>query len=90
MVNDLNHLAIVLDGNRRFAKRLMLKPHKGHEWGAKKIRKLLTWCKEEGIKEVTLYVFSLENFDRPKREFDFLMNLFEKEFRKTKTDKQVY
>jgi len=73
-------VGIVLDGNRRFAKRLMLKPWMGHEWGAKKIHKLLGWCIELGVEEVTLYAFSIENFDRPKKEFDFLMNLFEKEF----------
>ena len=74
------HIGIVLDGNRRFAKRLMLKPWKGHEWGAKKVRAFLEWCKEFGISEVTLYAFSLENFDRPKEEFDYLMSLFAKEF----------
>ena len=74
------HIGIILDGNRRFAKRLMLKPWKGHEFGAEKIRKVLDWCKELGVREVTLYAFSLENFDRPKDEFDYLMNLFAKEF----------
>jgi tritrans,polycis-undecaprenyl-diphosphate synthase [geranylgeranyl-diphosphate specific] len=74
------HIGIILDGNRRFAKRLMLKPWKGHEFGAEKTRKVLDWCKELGIEEVTLYAFSLENFDRPKEEFDYLMNLFAKEF----------
>ena len=39
------HIGIILDGNRRFAKRLMLKPWKGHEWGYKKVEKLLDWCK---------------------------------------------
>lgn len=74
------HLAIILDGNRRFSKRLMLKPWKGHEWGAKKVRALLEWCLEYGIKEVTFYAMSIENFQRPKAEFDFLMKLFNKEF----------
>jgi len=87
---DLQHLAIIIDGNRRFAKRLMLKPWKGHEFGAKKVRKLLDWCKEVGIKEVTLFGFSLDNFDRPKKEFDYLMNLFEKEFRETLHDPEVF
>jgi len=84
------HLAIVLDGNRRLAKRLMLKPFKGHEYGAKKVSELLDWCKEYGIKELTLYAFSIENFDRPKQEFDFLMDLFEKEFKKVKHDERIY
>jgi tritrans,polycis-undecaprenyl-diphosphate synthase [geranylgeranyl-diphosphate specific] len=74
------HIGIIIDGNRRFAKRLMLKPWKGHEFGAEKIRKVMEWCKELGIQEVTFYAFSLENFDRPKDEFDYLMGLFKKEF----------
>ena len=78
--NVPRHIGIILDGNRRFAQRLMLKPWKGHEWGAKKLEHLFECCKEYGIKELTLYAFSVENFDRPKKEFDFLMDLFRKEF----------
>ncbi len=75
----LKHLAVILDGNRRFAKRLMLEPWQGHEWGAKKVESLMEWCMEAKIKELTIYAFSLQNFNRPKREFDFLMDLFTKE-----------
>ena len=53
------HIAIILDGNRRFSKRLMLKPWKGHEWGAKKVEKLFDWCKEFSVKELTLYCLSI-------------------------------
>lgn len=74
------HIAIILDGNRRFAKRLLKAPWKGHEWGAKKVRDVLGWCNEIGIKVATLYSFSIQNFSRPKAEFNYLMNLFEKEF----------
>lgn len=80
------HLGLIIDGNRRFAKRLMLKPFKGHEWGYEKIKKTMEWCKEFNIKELTLYTFSIENFDRPKEEFDYLMNLFEKAFKELKKD----
>lgn len=83
------HIGIILDGNRRFAKRLMMKPWQGHEFGAKKVWKLFDWCKELGIHEVTLYTFSLENFNRPKEEFDYLMKLFEKEFRAVKKDPRI-
>jgi len=76
------HIAIVLDGNRRFAKKLMMKPWMGHEWGSKKVEKLLDWVKEFGIKELTLYAFSIQNFDRPKEEFDFLMKVFGESFDK--------
>ncbi len=87
--NVPKHLGIILDGNRRFSKRLMLKPWKGHEWGAKKVEAFLDWCKEYGIKEVTLYAFSLENFDRPKTEFNFLMQIFEKEFKRMLKDPRL-
>ena len=83
------HVGIILDGNRRFAKRLMIKPWKGHEWGAKKVEKLLTWAKELGIKELTLYSFSLQNMDRPKEEFNYLMNLFRKEFSRLENDPRL-
>ena len=78
-MKPIKHLGVILDGNRRLAKRLMIKPWQGHNLGAKKIKQLLEWCKELDIKEITLYAFSLENFDRPKKEFDYLMKLFEKE-----------
>ncbi|MBS3146533.1 di-trans,poly-cis-decaprenylcistransferase [Candidatus Woesearchaeota archaeon] len=83
------HIGIILDGNRRFAKRLMLKPWKGHEWGSKKVEKLVTWCEELGIKELTLYAFSLENFSRPKEEFSFLMNLFKDSIAKFEEDPRI-
>ena len=59
------HIGIILDGNRRFAKRLMAEPLKGHEYGAKKVEKLLDWCKELNVKELTLYCLSIENFNSP-------------------------
>lgn len=84
------HIGIILDGNRRFAKRLMMKPWQGHEWGAKKVEQLLEWCREYGVRELTLYAFSIENFhSRPKKEFDYLMDLFCKEFERLKTDERL-
>jgi tritrans,polycis-undecaprenyl-diphosphate synthase [geranylgeranyl-diphosphate specific] len=71
------HIAIIIDGNRRFAKRLMMKPWMGHEWGFKKVEKLLEWLSElKFVKELTLYAFSMQNFNRPKDEFDYLMKIF--------------
>ena len=84
------HIGIILDGNRRFSKKLMLKPWMGHEWGAKKVENLFEWVKEIGVKELTLYAFSVENFNRPKEEFDFLMNIFGDEFEKLLNDKRVH
>ena len=83
------HIAIILDGNRRFAKRLMLKPWMGHEWGKEKVEKLLDWCVELGIKELTLYAFSVENFNRPKEEFNYIMKLFREACQQLKTDSRL-
>lgn len=83
------HVGIILDGNRRFAKRLMMKPYKGHEWGEKKVEDLLTWCKELDIKELTIYAFSLENFNRPKVEFNHLMKIFKDGFIRIKDDPRI-
>jgi tritrans,polycis-undecaprenyl-diphosphate synthase [geranylgeranyl-diphosphate specific] len=79
-MNLPSHLGIIPDGNRRFAKRLMENPWKGHEWGAGKIRKLLDWCSELGIRTVTVYALSLENLKkRPQEEMDYLLALAKKE-----------
>ena len=75
------HIGLIMDGNRRFAKRLMLKPWKGHEWGAKKVEQVVEWSIKAGVKELTFYAFSIENFDRPKQEFDYLINIFENEIK---------
>ena len=87
--NVPRHIGIILDGNRRFSKRLMMKPWKGHEFGAKKVEALFKWCHEYNIRELTLYSFSIENFYRPKREFDYLMKLFKKELNKIIKDKRL-
>jgi len=83
------HIGIIIDGNRRFAKKLMLKPWKGHEWGAKKLEKLLYWCKDFGVKELTIYALSIQNLDRPKEELDYLLKLFIEFYNKLKEDKRI-
>lgn len=83
-------IAVIPDGNRRAAKRLMKQSWMGHTWGVEKTRELLRWCKEFDIKEITFYAFSLKNFNRPKEEFDFLMQLFKKELTRIKDDKEIH
>ena len=74
------HVAIVPDGNRRFAKRLMQEPSKGHEWGSEKFQKVFSWCRGLGIKHMTFYTLSYENLNsRPKAELDFIISMAEKE-----------
>lgn len=74
------HLGIIPDGNRRFAKKLLENPEKGHGWGMKKVSNIMEWCRELGIKNVTFYTLSLENLERrPEMELKFLFMLFKKE-----------
>src|SRR3989338_1141987 len=82
------HIAIILDGNRRYAQKHKLALWKGHELGAKKVEDLMDWWNELGVKELTLYSFSTENFNRSKNEIDYLMNLFRKQISKLKKNKQ--
>ena len=81
MHNQPRSIAIVLDGNRRFARRLGLASWKGHEFGLQKLENLFGWCIELGIKELTLYCFSTENFKRSKQEIKYLFALFWQKFK---------
>jgi tritrans,polycis-undecaprenyl-diphosphate synthase [geranylgeranyl-diphosphate specific] len=83
------HVAVILDGNRRLAKRLGLDPWKGHELGQKKVEKLLEWCYQLDVNELTLYAFSMQNFNRPKPEYDFLIKLFEETCKTLLVDERV-
>ncbi|WP_418187160.1 di-trans,poly-cis-decaprenylcistransferase [Aliarcobacter lanthieri] len=72
------HIAIIMDGNGRWAKQRGLKRTAGHEEGAKVVREITTYCTKVGIKYLTLYAFSTENWNRPKLEVEYLMKLLEK------------
>jgi len=72
------HIAIIMDGNGRWAKEKNLSRTAGHEEGAKVVRKITTHCNNIGIKFLTLYAFSTENWNRPKLEVEFLMKLLER------------
>ena len=86
--NNPQHVAIILDGNRRFAKRLMQEPWKGHEYGFKKVETILDHAREIGLKEATLYCLSVENIKkRPKEELEFLYKIFRKMFKDLDKDK---
>jgi undecaprenyl diphosphate synthase len=75
-----NHLGIILDGNRRWAKERGLPFFEGHRKGLETAKKIINYCKEKGVKTLTLFVFSTENWKRPKREVNFLMSLAKKAF----------
>jgi undecaprenyl diphosphate synthase len=69
------HIAIIMDGNGRWAKERSLNRTAGHEQGAKVVRQITTHANNIGIKYLTLYAFSTENWSRPKLEVEFLMRL---------------
>ncbi len=71
-----NHIAIIMDGNGRWAKKRSLPRFAGHKAGAKNFRKITKYASEIGVKYLTLYAFSTENWNRPKDEVSALMGLF--------------
>ena len=81
------HIAIIMDGNGRWAKEQGLKRTAGHEKGSSVVRDITTHCANIGVKYLTLYAFSTENWNRPKLEVEFLMRLLEKYL---KSELQVY
>ncbi|MBI4920036.1 di-trans,poly-cis-decaprenylcistransferase [Candidatus Azambacteria bacterium] len=72
----IQHLGIIMDGNRRWARSRGLSPSEGHRAGCEKAKEVLKWCREAEIKILTLYAFSTENWRRAKSEVNFLMNIF--------------
>ena len=84
------HLAIILDGNRRFASEKGVKRFKGHIFGAKKLEEVIGWCQELGIKHITVYAFSSENFTRTDEEVKLILNLLASKFREVAKDARVH
>lgn len=73
-----SHVAIIMDGNGRWAEKRLLNRIKGHEKGAETVRTVVRACREVGIAVLTLYAFSTENWERPKNEIAALMFLLKK------------
>lgn len=84
------HIGIIMDGNRRFAREKSILFWEAHEKGATKLEEILDWCHEIGIQEVTVYAFSTENFNRPVSEIEHLMDLFEKKFIEIAGDERIH
>lgn len=85
-----NHVAIIMDGNRRFARELGLEPTEGHLKGRDKLEEMMDWCREIGVKIVTVFAFSTENLKRKSEEVDKLMDLFAENFRKAGDDERAH
>ncbi len=88
--NIPEHIAIIMDGNRRFARKKGLKPYQGHFFGSKKAEEVLEWCWELGVRMLTLYAFSTENFNRSEAEKRNIFSLLERELMRILKDKRTY
>ena len=84
-MNQIRTIGIIMDGNRRWAKQAGLPALEGHRRGAEKLREVLGWSREGGIKTVIAYALSTENWKRSKTEINFLFKLF-RHFLKTEID----
>jgi tritrans,polycis-undecaprenyl-diphosphate synthase [geranylgeranyl-diphosphate specific] len=84
------HVAIILDGNRRWASQKALTPWIGHHIGADKIDELMDWCLELDVKSISLYAFSTENFFRSPTEVGELLKLIDEKLRSTLENKSIH
>ena len=85
-----NHVALILDGNRRWAKRNLNLTKTGHWRGADAVENLLDWCEEFDIKIITLYALSAENLSRKDDELDYLYELIEERLKKLYNDPRIH
>ena len=85
------HIGVILDGNRRWASSRGLEPWEGHREGAKKVEDFLGWCLEfDGIRAITLYVLSTENFKRPREELEKLLEITKEYFERAASDERIH
>lgn len=84
-----SHIAIIMDGNRRYAKEHGKDVREGHLEGKERIRDVLNWCMKTGVRTLTVYAFSTENFNREEGEVEFLLNLIESSLKELSEDSQV-
>ncbi len=81
------HLGIIIDGNRRWARERGLPAFEGHRQGYENVKKIADLCKQKGIKILTVYVFSTENWNRSKIEVGYLMKLLSRALNKNNVEK---
>ena len=85
------HVAIVMDGNRRFALSSGLRNEQGHRMGKEKVRQVMRWCRDIGIKYLTVYALSIENLtSRSAEELDTLFALYESGFLELCDDREIH
>ncbi len=84
------HVAVIQDGNRRYARRKGDDPTEGHEQGAETTEKVLDWAHQAGIEELTLYAFSTENFERDDDELERLFDIISEKLNELAEDDEVH
>ncbi len=84
------HIGIIMDGNRRFAREMGMDPIEGHRLGKSKLEEVLEWCRELGIKIITVYAFSTENFRRSHEEVNRLMDIFVESLKNAADDERTH
>lgn len=92
------HIGVILDGNRRWgleqtvatSKNLQMRFEIGHRAGADKVEELLRWCLALGIRTITIYSFSTENFQRPKEEVEHILGLLDERLENVKTSRDIH
>lgn len=84
------HIAVILDGNRRWARKHIIAKRSGHFRGADAVENLLDWCEELDIPIITLYVLSAENLSRDDGELEYLYGLIEERLRKLYEDPRIH
>lgn len=86
----VEHVAIIQDGNRRYARQKGLSKFLGHSLGADTSEKVSDWCLEVGVKHLTLYAFSTENFEREEKEKHYLFDLIKNKFVQLSRSKKIH
>lgn len=86
----MEHVAIIQDGNRRYAKQKGLSKILGHSLGANTSEMVADWCLELGIKHLTLYTFSMENFKRDEEERRYLFDLIKNKFKELYSSEKIH
>ncbi|WP_435346292.1 polyprenyl diphosphate synthase [Haloarchaeobius sp. HRN-SO-5] len=84
------HVAVIQDGNRRYARKQGDAAPDGHRAGARTTEQVLEWCQELGVEELTLYAFSTENFERPEEELEPLFDLMAQKLRDFSDHEQIH
>ena len=86
-----NHIAVIMDGNRRYAEDMMNGDvNEGHVKGKDKLEEFLDWCTRIGVRIITVFAFSTENFSRDEKEVNFIMEMLEETFLKFADDEKIH